>query len=78
MSSLIIEREISGFIGELQLQGREMEAELLAFEMNEAKGYLPDLLEIRDHWNHRISNPGKSNFWNYESQHSNQPPGARP
>jgi hypothetical protein len=50
MSSQIVEREIVGFIGELQEQGRHAEAAFLEMEIFEAKGWLPKLVAIRDHW----------------------------
>ena len=50
MSSQIVEREIIGFIGELQLQGRYTDAAILDMDLFHAKGYLPELVRIRDSW----------------------------
>lgn len=56
MSGQIVERELSGLVGELQEQGRHWEAELIALEINEAKDWLPDLIKVRDHWFDRMEN----------------------
>lgn len=48
MSSQIIEREICGFIKELQEQGRHTDAALLDMAVFYAKGRLSELCEIRD------------------------------
>jgi hypothetical protein len=50
MSSQILERELTGFIAELQRQGRHTDAALLDMALFEAKGYLPYLIELRDKW----------------------------
>lgn len=50
MSNQIIEREIAGFISELQKRGDEYAAERLASELSQAKGNLSVLVKIRDYW----------------------------
>jgi hypothetical protein len=48
MSSQIVEREICGYIAELQQQGRHTDAALLDMALFHAQGYLPRLCEVRD------------------------------
>ena len=50
MSSQIIERELFGFIAELQQQGRHTDAALLDMAIFHAKGHYPELVRIRDQW----------------------------
>lgn len=50
MSNQIVEREIAGFIGQLQELGDEYAAERLASELDLAKGNLTALTMIRDYW----------------------------
>jgi hypothetical protein len=50
MSSQILERELAGFIAELQRQGRHTDAALLDMAIFHAKGHLPDLIDLRDEW----------------------------
>jgi hypothetical protein len=54
MSSQIVERELVGFIAELQLQGRYVDAALLDIAIFHAKGYLPELVRLRDEWDERV------------------------
>jgi hypothetical protein len=46
----ILERELAGFIAELQSQGRHTDAALLDMAIFHAKGHLPDLIDLRDKW----------------------------
>lgn len=50
MSSQIVERELTGMIAQLQQEGRNFEAWAIDMAMFHAKGYLPDLIRIRDEW----------------------------
>lgn len=50
MSSQIVERELVGLVRRLLQQGRYCDAAVLDMAIFHAKGYLPDLLRIRDGW----------------------------
>ena len=50
MSSQIAERELVALVSQLQQQGRHCDAAVLDMAIFHAKGYLPDLLRIRDEW----------------------------
>lgn len=50
MSSRIIEKELVGFITELQQLGRHTDAALLDMAISHAKGQLSELVDIRDCW----------------------------
>ena len=50
MSSRIVERELTGYITLLQEQGRYSDAAWLDMGIFMAKGYLPDLIALRDYW----------------------------
>ena len=54
MSSQIIERELFGFIAELQEQGRHTDAALLDMAIFNAKGHYSALVQIRDEWDDRL------------------------
>jgi hypothetical protein len=50
MSNQIVERELGGFICELQDQGREDDADQLGEALEQVKGNLTELVRLRDEW----------------------------
>jgi hypothetical protein len=62
MSSQIVERELSGYIGQLQEQGRYSEAALLDWDLFMAKGGLPELIALRDCWADRLDPTSGKDF----------------
>lgn len=50
MSNQIVERELTGYIAQLQELGRYSEAAILDWDLFMAKGKLSKLIVLRDRW----------------------------